>query len=294
MSLSMNRRAILWSAMAVPVAAAVTRAGMAAPASNAETELAALEKTHGGRLGVTILDGATGARSGHRQNERFAMCSTFKFVLAGLVLSRVDAGQDKLDLPLPVPATGLIHHSPVSQHAAGSTMTLSALCRATMTTSDNTAANVLITHLGGPSAITTFARSLGDEVTRLDRMEPEMNLVSGADERDTTSPPAMAQLMATLVLGDALSSASREILVGWLCATRTGLTRLQAGMPDDWLVGDKTGTGPDGPTNDILVAWPHTRAPLIVTAYYERPGYKMAENAKILAEVGRIAAASFA
>lgn len=253
--------------------------------------LEALEAREGGRLGVMIIDTGSGTMRGHRQDEHFALCSTFKFVLAAAILQRHDAGSVSLDRALQIAKADIIPNSPVTKGHVGRTLTVGDLCHATVTTSDNAAANILLRELGGTEPVTAFLRGLGDQVTRLDRMEPHMNNadVAAGDMRDTTTPSAMASTLGTIMLGDVLTPGSREILTGWMKATMTGPDRLRRGLPADWILGHKTGTGNDGPTNDIGIAWPPNRAPVIVTVYYDRTGRTMKENATILAEVGRIA-----
>lgn len=267
------------------------RAGTPA-AADATAALKALEGREGGRLGVAILDTANGAAYGHRADELFALCSTFKFVLAAAILQRMDAGAVSLDRAITIPKKVIIPNSPVTEEAAGTTMTIGELCHATVTTSDNAAANLLLTELGGPQFVTEFLQALGDSVTRLDRFEPHMNNadVAQGDTRDTTSPNAMATTMQAIMLGDVLTPASRDILTRWMRATVTGQDRLRLGLPKDWILGHKTGTGNDGPTNDIGIAWPPGRPPVVIAVYYDRKGHTMKQNATILAEVGRIVA----
>lgn len=253
--------------------------------------LATLERENGGRLGVVAINHATGGAIGHRAEERFALCSTFKFVAAAFVLSRVDAGKERLDRPIKVSAADIVAHSPLTEPNVGGTMTVDALCHAIMTVSDNAGANLLLRSFGGPEALTAYARSLGDPVTRLDRYEPDLNIVQGDEVRDTTSPLAMAELIRVLAFGTHLSSASRTKLIGWMRGATTGLTRLRAGLPSDWVAGDKTGTGENGETNDIAAVWAPDGPPIAVAAYYVRPGRSMEENAAVLAEVGKVVAA---
>jgi beta-lactamase class A len=260
-------------------------------ADSLDDRIAALEAREGGRLGVCAIDGDPIRLGGHRDDERFAMCSTVKLVIAGWVLSRVDAGAESLGRKIRLQRRHLVMHSPVCEPRVGERMTIAELCHAMVTTSDNCATNLLLGR-DGPQQIRAFTWGLGDPITRLDRLEPEMNLVDLAhgDERDTTTPAAMAYLMRSLALGDALSPASREIFVGWLRGAVTGTTRLRASWPAEWRPGDKTGTGPDGPTNDVAIAWPPGQTPIIVSAYYDRAGRTMEENAAVLAEVGRMIA----
>lgn len=256
-----------------------------------EGALAALEGREGGRLGVAVINTETGARFGYRSDELFALCSTFKFALAAAILQRMDAGDISLDRAIAVSKADIVPNSDETAKYVGRTMTVGEMCHATITQSDNAAANLLLKEYGGPEFVTAFLRGLGDSVTRLDRFEPHMNNadVAAGDTRDTTSPAAMAATMQAIVLGDVLTPASRGIMTGWLKATVTGPDRLRKGLPSDWILGHKTGTGEDGPTNDIGVAWPPNRGPVIVTVYYDRKGRTMKENATVLAEVGRIA-----
>nr|WP_090709402.1 MULTISPECIES: class A beta-lactamase [unclassified Beijerinckia] len=227
-----------------------------------------IERDSGGRLGVFVLDTQSGLHAGCRQNERFPMCSTFKLVLAAAVLKRVDQGKETLDRRIHIAATDIISNSPATEKHVGDTgMTLAELCEATTTLSDNAAANLILATLGGPQGMTAFARSIGDKVLRLDRFETAMSDARPGDKRDTTSPQVMTETIQKLVLGDVLSEASKTQLIAWLVGNKTGDTRLRAGVPKDWRVGDKTGTGGYGTTNDIGLFWPPHRKPIIVSAY---------------------------
>ncbi len=233
-------------------------------------DFAALEKASGGRLGVTLLNTATGQRSGHRQDERFPMCSTFKFVLSACVLHLADQGTLSLDRRLPVRAQDMLSHAPVTKRHVGKDLTVRDLCRATMVTSDNPAANLLLGVVGGPAGVTAFLRANGDAVTRNDRLEPEMNLFAPGDPRDTTSPAAMAASLQRFVLGEVLKPASRLQLADWLIDNETGDARLRAGLSKAWRVGDKTGSNGEDTTNDIAILWPLAGgAPWVLTTYLQ-------------------------
>jgi beta-lactamase class A len=248
-----------------------------------------LEKEHGGRLGVCVLDVATGRRLEHRADERFAMCSTFKVLAAALVLTRVDRGEESLDRRVVYSKERVVTYSPETEkHAGEEGMTLGDICKAGLTLSDNTAANLILESFGGPTELTRFARSIGDGVTRLDRIETALNEATPGDPRDTTSPAAMAEDVRKILLGDVLSASSREQLTSWMVANKTGDKRLRAGAPKDSRVGDKTGSGGNAETNDIAVIWPPGRGPIVVTAYFaESTASDEARNA-VLAEVARL------
>lgn len=254
-----------------------------------QARLRELEAIARGRLGVHILDTATGNEHGHRSDERFLMLSSFKLLASALVLHRVDERLDSLERSIPFSRSDLVTWSPATeQHVERGHMTLAELCEATLTTSDNTAANLILSSFGGPTAFTAYARQLGDNVTRLDRTEPELNVPHPREPLDTTTPRAMLGTMQKVVLGDALAPDSREQLQRWLVGnTLTGGRRLRAGLPTEWRIGEKTGTSQTD-ANDIGVAWPPSRAPLLVTAYLaeSKEGREVRETT--LAAVGKL------
>jgi len=279
----MTRRSVLATAAAATCAPAFA----SAPQGWAEF----IESQHGGRLGVSAHDLHSGRSFSHRADERFPMCSTFKLLAVGAVLARVDAGSEKPERQIPFGKADLLEYAPVTTaHVAEGHMTVSALCAAAIEESDNTAANLLMKQIGGPAGVTAYARTLGDTVTRLDRWEPELNTAVEGDERDTTTPSAMMGNLRALVMEGALSKPSRDLLVHWLVNSTTGVKRIRAGVPTDWNVGDKAGTGMNGATNDIAVCWPPggTRAPpILIAAYYVGAQGSEAERSRALAEVGR-------
>ena len=267
--------------------------GVWMPQADATAEIAAIERRLGGRLGVAALDTGTGRRIEHRASERFAMCSTFKFLASAAVLARVDAKTERLDRLVRYGTKDLLEYAPIAKDHVNEGMTIEALCAAAVEYSDNTAANLLLTALGGPKAVTAFARAVGDTVTHLDRNEPALNEVPAGEVRDTTSPSSMVRDVQALVLGTkALAEPSRALLTTWLVGNTTGNDRLRAGLPKEWRVGDKTGTGPHNATNDVAIAWPPNRPPVIVAAYFWGSKAPQVDLNRALADVGRIVAAT--
>lgn len=246
------------------------------------------------RLGVAVLDLATGARFSHRGAERFPMCSTFKFPLSAAVLHASERARLSLDRRVPIRAADMLGNSPITKQHVGQTMRVVDLCHATMTVSDNAAANLLLPLIGGTDGFTAFMRSLGDTATRLDRMEPHLNEGTPGDPRDTTTPEAMVAAMRAMLFGTRLNAASRAQLIRWLVANKTGATRLRAGLPRGWRVGDKTGTGATS-ANDVAVIWPHAgRPPLLVASYLTDSRAAEADRYAVHADVARAIAASVA
>lgn len=244
---------------------------------------------------MAALDTANGARIGHRAAERFAMCSTFKVILAASLLARVEQGKLALDHRVTYREADLLDHAPVTRaRLAEGSLTVEELCAATVETSDNTAANLLLAQIGGPAGLTAYLRSLGDQVTRLDRDEPAMSTNLPGDSRDTTTPDAMTDTYRAILVGDrALRQASRARLTAWMVRSTTGLARLRAGLPSDWVVGDKTGTGGNGAANDVAVAWPPSRAPLVIACFVDAPAASAEARNAAHADVARLVAAAF-
>ena len=292
--MSITRRGFITAlSSAALITAALPRRGLAAGthpalADQLAARLQVLEEQSRGRLGVHIVDTADGATYGYRADERFLTLSSFKMLASALVLHRVDRGLESLDRRIPITPADIITWSPVTEkHVGEAGMTMAELCAATITTSDNAAANLIMASYGGPAALTAYLRSLGDNVTRIDRWEPELNVKHPDQPMDTTTPRAMAGTLQRLVLGDALSPASRQLLTTWLVGNTTGGKRLRAGLPADWRVGEKTGTFQTD-ANDSGVVWPPARPPLVVSAYLADSPADSAGKEATLAEVGRL------
>jgi beta-lactamase class A len=259
---------------------------------------AALERRAGGKLGVCALNTQSGDVVQHRGDERFGMCSTFKLPLVAMVLREVDQKQLRFDQAVPLSQADKVAFAPVaSKFLDGGNMSVEAMAEAAQVYSDNVAANKLLGLLGGPAGFTSRLRDLGDQTTRLDRYETELNVVPPGEERDTTTPHAMAQTLQSILTSPWLSASSKAKLKTWMNSTATGTRRLRAGFPEAWSSGDKTGTAqvdglPDR-INDIGATWPPGQGPIVIAAYYEAPGgYQKvrAEDEAVLAEVGRIVA----
>ncbi|KAA8999088.1 L2 family class A beta-lactamase [Stenotrophomonas cyclobalanopsidis] len=284
--------AALASSLLAPALARAAGPARAAPAAIASAaDFAALEKASGGRLGVTVLDTGSGRRiGGHRQDERFPMCSTFKSMLVAHVLHLADAGRVSLDTRVPIAEKDLLSYAPVARRHVGKDLSVRDLCRGTLTTSDNTAANLLLGVSGGPPALTAFLRAQGDTVTRNDRYEPDMNRFAKGDPRDTTSPAAMAASLARFAVGDGLSEKARLQLADWLIDNQTGDACLRAGVGKRWRVGDKTGSNGEDTRNDVAVLWPRAGGtPWVVTAYLQGASVDDDQRAAVLARVGALA-----
>jgi len=265
--------------------------GGRASADEATGKFEAIEKAIKGRLGVTIIDTGSGRRLSHRGDERFALLSTFKALAAGCVLARVDRGEEKLDRRVMYTQADVLSYAPVAKLHVADGMTMAEICDAAVGVSDNTAGNLQLASFGGPAGLTAWLRSIGDEVTRLDRTEPMLNEAKPGDLRDTTTPNAVAETLRKLLVGDALKPASRQQLADWLVASKVGDNRLRAGLPKDWRAGDKTGTNDVGCANDVAITWPPGRAPLIIASYLDHAGGTAKERDAVHAEVARIAAA---
>lgn len=250
----LSRRNVLIGSL---VAAAAVGAGVggAAPALAApiDDQLAELERRDNVLIGLYASNLDSGRRIKHRADQMFAMCSTFKGYAAARVLQMAERGEISLDNRVFVDADALVPNSPVTETRAGAEMTLAELCQAALQRSDNTAANLLLKTIGGPAAVTAFARSVGDERTRLDRWEVELNSAIPGDPRDTSTPAALAVGYRAILAGDALSPSQRGLLEDWMRANQT--SSMRAGLPEGWTTADKTGSGDYGSTNDAGIAF---------------------------------------
>ena len=290
-SVSHGRRALLLAAAVAPLARTVAAAPRSL--SQPQAQLAALEQGFAGRIGVCVIDTADGAVLGQRADERFPMCSSFKAVLAAAVLERSRTEPAWLQQQVRYSRADLLAHSPVTERHVDQGMTVAALCEATIQTSDNAAANLLLQRIGGPAGLTAYMRGIGDMQFRLDRTEPTLNQSLPGDPRDTTTPRAMAESLRRLLLGDALHAAGRAQLATWLRGTTTGAARIRAGMPTGWDVGNKTGTsgkGAYGSAIDVAVVWPPGRAALVLAVFTTRHAANASALDAPIAAAARIAA----
>ena len=291
-----GRRVVLGLALGTALAPPV-RAEKAFGGASFAAAIRAAEAAGGGRLGVSVLDTGSGRRASWRGGERFPLTSTFKTVLAAAILAEADAGRESLDRRVPIASSDLLEYAPVTaRHLGPDGISLGELCEATVVWSDNPAANLLLPAIGGPAGLTGFARRLGDQDFRLDRTEPALNEATPGDPRDTTTPEAMLGTMHRLLLGPALSPASRARLTEWLVGCRTGDEKIRAGRPAGWRCGDKTGGGRHGTNNDVAILWPPLsrpgRAPVLVAAYLTGSAAPLAARNAALAAVGRAVAAA--
>ena len=247
------------STLATAAALTACPRASAAPGTDANPvydRLDDLERQYGAYIGLFATDIGTGRTLAHRDGDPFAMCSSFKAYAAARVLQKAQRGE--LDLQEAVfidpsdPAV-LLPNSPVTAPQAGKTMPLAQLCAAALQRSDNAAANLLLRAIGGPPAITEFARSIGDDRTRLDRWETDLNTAIPGDPRDTSTPRALGGGIQSLLTGTVLGESQRRQLEDWMRGNTTSTMR--AGLPAGWTTADKTGTGDYGSTNDIGIAY---------------------------------------
>ncbi len=248
--------------------------------TNAETEL-------GARIGLAVHDLETGKRWEYKSNERFPLSSTFKTLACANVLQRVDLGKERMDRVVRFSESNLVTYSPVTEkHVGRKGMSLAALCQATLSTSDNSAANFILQAIGGPKALTRFLRSIGDDTTRLDRWETELNEAVPGDKRDTTTPIAMVTTLEKLLVGETLSIKSRQQLVAWLKGNEVGDALFRKGVPNDWIVADRTGAGGYGTRAITAVMWPPNRKSIVAALYITETDASFEERNAVIAKIG--------
>lgn len=287
-----TRRTLLGTAVLVPFAgcATATKGPQAqpspAPPVAAIDPYVALEEKYDARIGVFAIDTGTGAELNHRADERFAFCSTYKTLAAAAILHQTSPTQ--LNASLTYTAADVLAHSPITEQHVATGMTIRALCEAAVRNSDNTAANLLVREVGGPSGVTDFARTLGDIATRMDRLEPALNEAIPGDPRDTTTPRAFGTDYQKLVVDGALDSQARTMLTEWLVNNTTGSAGIRSSAPAGWQVGDKTGSGYYGSTNDIAVIWPPGAKPIVLAIMSSRTTKNAVADSTLIADATRV------
>ena len=243
-----------------------------------------IEGQLGAEVGLAVYYSGDGTWSLYKSDQRFPMASTFKVLACAALLA-----SDVPDAPS-LRVETLQDYSPVTETLVGQAVSPHQMCAATMRTSDNTAANLVLEALGGPQAVTQFVRGLGDTITRLDRLEPELNAGTPGDPRDTTTPRAMAQTLQRLILGDGLAAPARAMLTGWLQSNEVGGPLLRAGLPADWMIADRTGAGGYGTRGIAAVMEPPGRAPIVAAIYITGTEASLDKRNAAIAALGRVIA----
>lgn len=251
-------------------------------------ELAKLEKEASGRLGITLIDTKDNSTILYRANERFPMASTSKVMVVTAILKRNELELNFLNKKIPLHKKDIVIYSPIAEKNLAKGMTIEELCKATLQYSDNAAMNKLLEQMDGPKGATKFARSINDQYYQLDRIEPLLNTAIPNDNRDTTTPLAMANSLQNTIFGNVLASKERALLTDWMKGNTTGGQSIKAGLPKNWIVGDKTGMGEYGTTNDVAIIWPESREPLILTVYFTQNEKDASPRKDVLAEATRI------
>lgn len=247
-----------------------------------------IEDSTGGRLGVALVDKEGKLLLGFNRDERFPLCSTFKAPLGAAILAGAEGGKFGLEGQISFSKDDLLDHAPaVKKNLKRGRMTMAELAAAAIEVSDNSAANLLLPMIGGPEGLTRFLRAHGDEVTRLDRNEPTLNENAEGDPRDTTSPAAMASVMATLLFRD-LKPESAQMLRGWLNASSTGDKRIKAGLPEGWTSGSKTGSCGTA-YNDVALVKSPKGEEYLLAIYLDRPTVDQAAAEAAIAEAASAA-----
>jgi beta-lactamase class A len=260
------------------------------PAPAVDPRFARLEASFDARLGVYAVDTGTGRTVEHRADERFGDASTFKALAAGAVLAGTTTAE--LDQVVRYTSADLVAHSPITERHVRDGMTLRAVADAAVRYSDNTAGNLLLHRLGGPHGFEAALRALGDRTTEAARVETALNDVRPGDDRDTSTPRALATDLRAYTLGDALSAEDRAVLIGWLRNNTTGAKLIRAGVPAGWAVGDKTGTGAFGTRNDIAVVWPPDGAPIVLAILSDRNEAEAEPDDSLIAQAATVATAA--
>ncbi len=256
-------------------------------ASPLEQQVLSIEQQISGRIGIAFIDTLDSTVWSYRGDERFPMMSTFKLLACAKLLHDADTGSVNLERGTIIREQQLVEWSPITKKRVGQSITFRDACAATMLTSDNTAANIVLTGIGGPKELTTFVRKLGDSFTRLDRIEPDLNQAIIGDVRDTTTPMAMAHTVQTLLFGDILTELDAIQLMRWMQQNTISAGLLRSVLPHGWSIADRTGAGENGSRGITAVLWHPKREPIIIVIYLTETDLALRERNQIVAKLGR-------
>ena len=263
---------------------------LASQKTEIQKNLKELENNFGGRIGVYAINTGTGETFGYKESERFPLCSSFKGFVAAAILLKSQDNKNLLSEKIEYKDREIEPYSPITEKYKSTGMTVGDMSAAALQYSDNGATNILLErYLGGPSGITAFMRSIGDKEFRLDRWELDLNTAIPGDERDTSTPRAVATSLQKLALGHVLNATERDKYQEWLKGNTTGDKRIRASVPSDWVVGDKTGTcGVYGTANDYAVVWPKGKSPLVIAVYTTKNKKEEKHSDTVITDAARI------
>ena len=250
-------------------------------------KIEAIESQLGARIGVSIYDVTDNKLWHHNGDTRFPLMSTFKTLACAKLLFDVEKGLQSFDTSSIVTQSSLVKWSPVTEKYIGKKFTLKQACSAAMIMSDNTATNIVLTGIKGPKALTQFMRSIGDEVTRLDRIEPYLGEALDGDKRDTTSPNAMVKSLNTLLFGNTLSQVSKAQLKQWMIDNTGTGSLFRSVLPENWSIADRSGAGGYGSRGITAVVWSNKRSPLIISVYLTQTNASFAQLDQAIANIGK-------
>ncbi|WP_419831642.1 class A beta-lactamase [Endozoicomonas atrinae] len=279
----MTKRSLFFSLVAFPLFF-LSPYALAHPVSELISDL---ENRYGGQIGVAVLDTSDQSLWHYQGNTRFPLMSTFKTLACAKLLADVDQQKQKLTTESLIERESLVTYSPVTESLVGQKITLEQACEATMSTSDNTAANLVLASIGGPQKLTDFLRSAGDSITRLDRIEPELNESHPGDNRDTTTPLAITNTLNQLILGNTLSDVSRAQLKTWMMGNQVADNLLRSVLPEGWSIADRSGAGGHGSRGITTIVWSKKRLPLIISIYMTGTNASFEERNQVIVKTGQ-------
>ncbi|AXH60562.1 class A beta-lactamase [Acinetobacter sichuanensis] len=252
-----------------------------------------VEQNLGAKVGVSIYSVSDGYLWHYNGDSRFPLMSTFKPLACAKLLHDVETAKLSIDRSVKIEEQDLITWSPITEKLVGESFSLKQACTAALVMSDNTAANIVLDGISGPSELTLFMKELGDEVTRLDRIEPHLNEARSGDERDTTTPNAIVKSLGKLLYGEKLSSGSKEQLIEWMAGNKVSDSLLRSVLPEGWSIADRSGAGGFGSRGITAAIWSNEQQPLIVAIYLTQTEASFDERNKAIAKIGREIFASY-
>lgn len=241
------------------------------------------------RIGIAVIDKESGMTWSYRGDEAFPINSTHKAYLCAALLEKVDQKKLALSDRTTLSKRDLVTYSPITEKLLPpQTASNAQLCEAAVSYSDNTAANKVLETIGGVAGFNGFMRSIGDQKTRLDRKEPELNEGTPGDPRDTTTPVAAVRSLDQIFFSDVLSQRSKAELKTWMINDKVAADLLRKTMPSGWGIADKTGAGGYGSRSIVAVVYPSGKKPLLVSIYITNTKATIGESNAAIARMGSI------
>ena len=235
-------------------------------------------------------------------DRRFPMQSVFKFHIALAVLSEVDKGNLSLDQKIMLRKDDLLPEdfwSPLrDENPEGGSFTVRKLIQYSVSQSDNTACDVLISLIGTPKTVEEYFKMNDIQDIQITFNERDMQAKWDNMFENWTTPKAASETLRLFYenRNNLLSKNSYDFFWTTNKETTTGMKRIKGQLPEGTIVAHKTGwsgtnkeTGITAAVNNIGIVFLPNGKYFIISVFVSESKEDFDTNEKIIADIAKAA-----